>query len=200
MPGSSRPGVSAACMSRVNSFSAAYSLLRATKTTGTLCWAAVHSPSAGSPVRICPNGARAASSGSAVIAQSSAPEGRYSPSMNSWYLKIAAPKATMRSCSSKWLATVAMPAGRMPRKLGCRVGNGHREGLGPPGSLRSDRQCWLTCAPHGQRAPAGLSAARAVAAGRRRVAAGWRRRGCPAHRGRTGAGPRSTTGARGRRR
>jgi len=32
-------------MNRLNSFSARYSLLRATtKTTGMLCWAAVHSP------------------------------------------------------------------------------------------------------------------------------------------------------------
>jgi hypothetical protein len=45
MPGSSMPGASGSCMNRLNSFSARYSLLRATtKTTGMLCWAAVQSP------------------------------------------------------------------------------------------------------------------------------------------------------------
>jgi hypothetical protein len=45
MPGSSMPGASGARMNRLNSFRAAYSLLRATtKTTGMLCWAAVKSP------------------------------------------------------------------------------------------------------------------------------------------------------------
>ena len=53
-------------------------------------------------------------------------------------MKIGAPKATTTSCPSKWLATSGMLPGRTPRKLGWRVGNGHRAGLGAT-STGSDR-------------------------------------------------------------
>jgi hypothetical protein len=73
--------------------------------------------------------------------------------MNSWYRKIAAPKATTRSCPLKWLATVGMPAGRMPWKLGWRVGNGHREGLGATHTGSDSFSASRTAPSH----PAGVS-------------------------------------------
>jgi hypothetical protein len=59
----------------------------------------------------------------------------------------------MRSCPSKWLATVGMAAGRMPAKLGCRVGNGQRDGLGATSTGSDSFSASRTAPSH----PAGVS-------------------------------------------